>query len=213
MQPQTLLCFTAPGCDCHRGQTPRRCSWDHCSTSAGWDKSMGTNRGQKRCCDKWTSELIILLWLHWKKTLFFIFFPFFLPPAETAVNIGYSCKLLDADTRLLEWQELRLAMIKNTQAQTHMYTPWHPLIDLLCLPLQTDIPNPRPQGQFLQSQTDGAVGCRQGDGCAEDCCSSHWAWAGKLWPVYQSTIVLLEIVSQKHKPLLLLLMLKYDIGR
>eukprot|EP00066_Takifugu_rubripes_P008131 XP_003974103.1 PREDICTED: phospholipid-transporting ATPase IC-like [Takifugu rubripes] len=26
---------------------------------------------------------------------------------ETAVNIGYSCKLLDADTRLLEWQELR----------------------------------------------------------------------------------------------------------
>uniref|UniRef100_A0A8D3AGP4 Phospholipid-transporting ATPase n=1 Tax=Scophthalmus maximus TaxID=52904 RepID=A0A8D3AGP4_SCOMX len=28
---------------------------------------------------------------------------------ETAVNIGYSCKLLDPDTRLLEWQELRLA--------------------------------------------------------------------------------------------------------
>ncbi|KAM3619285.1 uncharacterized protein V6R79_005496 [Siganus canaliculatus] len=26
---------------------------------------------------------------------------------ETAVNIGYSCKLLDLDTRLLEWQELR----------------------------------------------------------------------------------------------------------
>ncbi|XP_034036118.1 phospholipid-transporting ATPase IC isoform X2 [Thalassophryne amazonica] len=26
---------------------------------------------------------------------------------ETAVNIGYSCKLLDSDTRLLEWQELR----------------------------------------------------------------------------------------------------------
>ncbi|XP_074491906.1 phospholipid-transporting ATPase IC isoform X2 [Sebastes fasciatus] len=26
---------------------------------------------------------------------------------ETAVNIGYSCKLLDPDTRLLEWQELR----------------------------------------------------------------------------------------------------------
>uniref|UniRef100_A0A8P4FWT0 Phospholipid-transporting ATPase n=1 Tax=Dicentrarchus labrax TaxID=13489 RepID=A0A8P4FWT0_DICLA len=27
---------------------------------------------------------------------------------ETAVNIGYSCKLLDPDTRLLEWHELRL---------------------------------------------------------------------------------------------------------
>ncbi|XP_075943525.1 phospholipid-transporting ATPase IC [Anarhichas minor] len=26
---------------------------------------------------------------------------------ETAVNIGYSCKLLDPETRLLEWQELR----------------------------------------------------------------------------------------------------------
>ncbi|GLD50366.1 phospholipid-transporting ATPase IC-like protein [Lates japonicus] len=26
---------------------------------------------------------------------------------ETAVNIGYSCRLLDPDTRLLEWQELR----------------------------------------------------------------------------------------------------------
>ncbi|XP_029356232.1 phospholipid-transporting ATPase IC isoform X2 [Echeneis naucrates] len=26
---------------------------------------------------------------------------------ETAVNIGYSCKLLDPDTRLLEWKELR----------------------------------------------------------------------------------------------------------
>ncbi|XP_072246377.1 phospholipid-transporting ATPase IC [Leuresthes tenuis] len=26
---------------------------------------------------------------------------------ETAVNIGYSCKLLDPDSRLLEWQELR----------------------------------------------------------------------------------------------------------
>uniref|UniRef100_A0A3B4XZR1 ATPase phospholipid transporting 8B3 n=1 Tax=Seriola lalandi dorsalis TaxID=1841481 RepID=A0A3B4XZR1_SERLL len=26
---------------------------------------------------------------------------------KTAVNIGYSCKLLDPDTRLLEWQELR----------------------------------------------------------------------------------------------------------
>ncbi|XP_076582000.1 phospholipid-transporting ATPase IC [Chaetodon auriga] len=26
---------------------------------------------------------------------------------ETAVNIGYSCELLDPDTRLLEWQELR----------------------------------------------------------------------------------------------------------
>ncbi|XP_056269920.1 phospholipid-transporting ATPase IC [Pseudoliparis swirei] len=26
---------------------------------------------------------------------------------ETAVNVGYSCKLLDPDTRLLEWQELR----------------------------------------------------------------------------------------------------------
>ncbi|XP_033820613.1 phospholipid-transporting ATPase IC [Periophthalmus magnuspinnatus] len=26
---------------------------------------------------------------------------------ETAVNIGYACKLLDADTRLLEWHELR----------------------------------------------------------------------------------------------------------
>ncbi|KAI4829514.1 hypothetical protein KUCAC02_023554 [Chaenocephalus aceratus] len=26
---------------------------------------------------------------------------------ETAVNIGYSCKLLDPDTRLLEWQELK----------------------------------------------------------------------------------------------------------
>lgn len=26
---------------------------------------------------------------------------------ETAVNIGYSCKLLDPDARLLEWQDLR----------------------------------------------------------------------------------------------------------
>lgn len=26
---------------------------------------------------------------------------------ETAVNVGYACKLLDSDTRLLEWQELR----------------------------------------------------------------------------------------------------------
>uniref|UniRef100_A0A3B4YMF5 Phospholipid-transporting ATPase n=1 Tax=Seriola lalandi dorsalis TaxID=1841481 RepID=A0A3B4YMF5_SERLL len=32
---------------------------------------------------------------------------------ETAVNIGYSCKLLDPDTRLLEWQELRLYNNKN----------------------------------------------------------------------------------------------------
>lgn len=27
--------------------------------------------------------------------------------SETAVNVGYSCKLLGPDTRLLEWQELR----------------------------------------------------------------------------------------------------------
>uniref|UniRef100_A0A3B4AMZ7 P-type ATPase C-terminal domain-containing protein n=1 Tax=Periophthalmus magnuspinnatus TaxID=409849 RepID=A0A3B4AMZ7_9GOBI len=33
---------------------------------------------------------------------------------ETAVNIGYACKLLDADTRLLEWHELRFA-VKTTQ--------------------------------------------------------------------------------------------------
>lgn len=31
---------------------------------------------------------------------------------ETAVNIGYSCKLLDPDTRLLDWQELRLSTMK-----------------------------------------------------------------------------------------------------
>lgn len=42
---------------------------------------------------------------------------------ETAVNIGYSCKLLDPDTRLLEWQELRLAMIKKKYThKTHMHT-------------------------------------------------------------------------------------------
>lgn len=27
--------------------------------------------------------------------------------SETAVNVGYACKLLDEDTRLLDWQELR----------------------------------------------------------------------------------------------------------
>lgn len=35
------------------------------------------------------------------------FLPFLFVGAETAVNIGYSCKLLDPDARLLEWQELR----------------------------------------------------------------------------------------------------------
>uniref|UniRef100_A0A3B5B6U2 Phospholipid-transporting ATPase n=1 Tax=Stegastes partitus TaxID=144197 RepID=A0A3B5B6U2_9TELE len=52
---------------------------------------------------------------------------------ETAVNIGYSCKLLDPDTRLLEWQELRLAMIKiNKHTQTDTCTHSHHPIDL-CL--------------------------------------------------------------------------------
>lgn len=47
---------------------------------------------------------------------------------ETAVNIGYSCKLLDPDTRLLEWQELRQILqspdpaIRSLKAaQPHMW--------------------------------------------------------------------------------------------
>uniref|UniRef100_A0A8C2ZZ55 Phospholipid-transporting ATPase n=1 Tax=Cyclopterus lumpus TaxID=8103 RepID=A0A8C2ZZ55_CYCLU len=49
---------------------------------------------------------------------------------ETAVNIGYSCKLLDPETRLLEWQELRLAMIKKEKIYAHSCTHSHQLIDL-----------------------------------------------------------------------------------
>uniref|UniRef100_A0A3Q3MXN1 Phospholipid-transporting ATPase n=1 Tax=Mastacembelus armatus TaxID=205130 RepID=A0A3Q3MXN1_9TELE len=41
---------------------------------------------------------------------------------ETAVNIGYSCKLLEPDTRLLEWQELRLATTKVCK-QTSGFQP------------------------------------------------------------------------------------------
>lgn len=105
--------------------------------------------------------------------------PLFFIRLETAVNIGYSCKLLDPDTRLLEWQELRLAMIK-IHRDTHAHTYTISLI-FVCLVLQTDTPVARPGGQFLQGQTDGAVGCRQGKGWSKDCCGPHWTWAGKHW--------------------------------
>uniref|UniRef100_A0A665WIW5 Phospholipid-transporting ATPase n=1 Tax=Echeneis naucrates TaxID=173247 RepID=A0A665WIW5_ECHNA len=86
---------------------------------------------------------------------------------ETAVNIGYSCKLLDPDTRLLEWKELRLAMTKIRE-HTHAHNNTISLI-IVCLPLQTDTPGPRPWSQFLQGQADRAVGCRQRDGWSKDC--------------------------------------------
>ena len=100
-------------------------------------------------------------------------------PAETAVNIAYSCKLLDPDTRLLEWQELKLAMIqihKHTHTLTHKHT-----LSLICVcfPLQADTPVPRPGGQFHQGRADGAVGCRHEDDRGEDGCGPHWTWAGK----------------------------------
>ncbi|KAJ0065190.1 hypothetical protein NL108_005676, partial [Boleophthalmus pectinirostris] len=90
---------------------------------------------------------------------------------ETAVNIGYACKLLDADTRLLEWHELRFA-VKTTQRLAVMHT--HKiLLDLWYLLLQTDPPVPRPTGFLQQGQTDRAVGCRQRDGWNKNCCGAH----------------------------------------
>lgn len=44
---------------------------------------------------------------------------------ETAVNIGYACRLLDPDTRLLEWQELRSAMMKNINKSSQKLNPSH----------------------------------------------------------------------------------------
>ncbi len=123
----------------------------------------------------------------WKQSLTVVVclpFPLFPAPSffvlvETAVNIGYSCKLLDPETRILEWQELRLAMIKiHKQTRAHPHT-----ISLIFvrLPLQTDTPVPRPRGQFLQGQTDRAVGSRQEDSWSKDCCGPYWTWAGKRW--------------------------------
>lgn len=66
--------------------------------------------------------------------------PLFLIHGETAVNIGYSCKLLDPDTTLLEWQELRLAVIKiheDSLARIHTTK-----LIFVCLPRQTDTPVP-----------------------------------------------------------------------
>lgn len=65
--------------------------------------------------------------------------------AETAVNVGYSCKLLDTDTRLLEWQELRLALItihKHTHARTHQPH----LIDLCVFACADRYSSPQTQG-------------------------------------------------------------------
>lgn len=88
---------------------------------------MGTDWGQKRYCDSSRRGE----WHHFatRKQSLIVFFVFAsLSPAlaETAVNIGYSCRLLDPDTRLLEWQELRLAMIKiHKYTHVHTLTPSH----------------------------------------------------------------------------------------
>lgn len=153
---------------------------------------MGTDWGQKRYCDILKQEVgMAPFWMlmccsymntksHCGVCLLSLFpAPSFFVLVETAVNIGYSCKLLDPDTRLLEWQELRLAMIEILR-DTHAHTYTISLI-FVCLPLQTDTPVPRPRGQFLEGQTDRAVDCRQGDGWSKDCYGPYWTWAGKHW--------------------------------
>lgn len=92
---------------------------------------MGTDRGQKRYCDILEQDvrmaLFSMLYCSYMKTKSHRGFSLFPPltPAplfvvvETAVNIGYSCRLLDPDTRLLQWQELRLAMIKIILKKIH----------------------------------------------------------------------------------------------
>lgn len=83
--------------------------------------------------------------------------PSFFVLVETAVNIGYSCKLLDPDTRLLEWEELRLAMIKKKKQYTH--TLMHTLTQshwLLCVcPCRQILQFPDPGVNFFKArQTD-----------------------------------------------------------
>lgn len=78
---------------------------------------------------------------------------FFPTLAETAVNIGYSCKLLDPDTRLLEWQELRLSLIKYTQnIHTHMFTHQHYLIDLCVCLCRQILQSPDPGVSFFKAR-------------------------------------------------------------
>uniref|UniRef100_A0A8C2ZZC9 ATPase phospholipid transporting 8B3 n=1 Tax=Cyclopterus lumpus TaxID=8103 RepID=A0A8C2ZZC9_CYCLU len=76
---------------------------------------------------------------------------------ETAVNIGYSCKLLDPETRLLEWQELRLAMIKKEKIYAHSCTHSHQLIDLCMF---------APADRYSSPQTQRSVSSRP---CRQSC--------------------------------------------
>uniref|UniRef100_A0A3Q1JPH0 Phospholipid-transporting ATPase n=1 Tax=Anabas testudineus TaxID=64144 RepID=A0A3Q1JPH0_ANATE len=97
---------------------------------------------------------------------------------ETAVNVGYSCKLLDTDTRLLEWQELRLALItihKHTHARTHQ----HHLIDLCCFSLRVRENNANkmpafndfvPQAEFNQRPEWGATFMSVAEQCQSVLC-------------------------------------------
>lgn len=74
---------------------------------------MGADRRQKRYGDKEFYKFFSVN-LRGKITvdnMLFCPFSLLLLPTETAVNIGYSCKLLDPDSRLLEWQELRFGLI------------------------------------------------------------------------------------------------------
>lgn len=85
----------------------------------------------------------------------FSFFPTlsFFVLVETAVNIGYSCKLLYPDTRLLEWQELRLAMIQNTQMDTGTCTHSYRLIDLCVFwPCRQILQSPDPVVSFSKAR-------------------------------------------------------------
>uniref|UniRef100_A0A3B4GHE9 Phospholipid-transporting ATPase n=1 Tax=Pundamilia nyererei TaxID=303518 RepID=A0A3B4GHE9_9CICH len=90
---------------------------------------------------------------------------------ETAVNIGYSCKLLDPDSRIVEWDELRLAVLeihRHIQPHAHTHTHTIPLI-FVCLPLQTDTPVPR-STEFDQRPEWGATFMSLAEHCQSVLC-------------------------------------------
>uniref|UniRef100_A0A3Q3A0G3 Phospholipid-transporting ATPase n=1 Tax=Kryptolebias marmoratus TaxID=37003 RepID=A0A3Q3A0G3_KRYMA len=75
---------------------------------------------------------------------------------ETAVNIGYSCRLLDPETRLLDWQELRFAAGKKKKEKlrnTHMHTLAKPPLIIVCLFVRCRqiLQSPDPQVSFAKA--------------------------------------------------------------
>lgn len=119
---------------------------------------MGTYWGQKRYCDIYCNSRWEWDWHHFECCIFISHCGFLslscslfslLVLVETAVNIGYSCKLLDPDTRLLEWQELRLAMIK-IHKHTHTLTPAH--WSLYVCPCRQILQSPDPGVSFFKAR-------------------------------------------------------------